>query len=110
PIDCNDNDRYERPYQIWFGDPDNDGYVDRRFFDGGLPREEQCFRPEGNWVSNDELIENGHYINNVLTLLDCNANDPMEHPNQTWYPDIDNDGFIGSTFLFYVQCTRPANH
>jgi hypothetical protein len=39
---------------------------------------------------------------------DCNDNDPLEHPNQIWYKDIDNDGYSNGDVI--VQCLRPANY
>lgn len=39
---------------------------------------------------------------------DCNDNDPLEHPNQTWYKDADGDGYSSGNII--VQCLRPANY
>ena len=42
-------------------------------------------------------------------MVDCNDNDPLEHPNQQWYPDLDGDGYPG-TLTPTVQCTRPTGY
>jgi hypothetical protein len=40
---------------------------------------------------------------------DCNDNDPLEHPNQTWYKDNDNDGYSDGS-QNTTSCTRPAGY
>ncbi|MFM9949911.1 MAG: MopE-related protein, partial [Saprospiraceae bacterium] len=42
----------------------------------------------------------------VTNSTDCDDNDALEKPGQTWYADADNDGY--STGIFLVQCLRPA--
>src|SRR4030042_2187408 len=37
---------------------------------------------------------------------DCNDSSNLEHPNQVWYEDRDDDGY--STGATIVQCARPA--
>lgn len=39
---------------------------------------------------------------------DCNDNDPLEHPNQVWYADVDDDGYSNENMS--VQCVRPASY
>ncbi len=39
---------------------------------------------------------------------DCNDNDALEFPGQTWYADLDGDGYSNNTII--VQCARPANY
>ncbi len=39
---------------------------------------------------------------------DCNDNDPLEFPGQTWYADLDGDGY--SSGAITVQCARPAGN
>jgi M6 family metalloprotease-like protein len=39
---------------------------------------------------------------------DCDDNDNLEYPNQTWYEDVDGDGYSSGNSA--VQCERPANH
>jgi len=39
---------------------------------------------------------------------DCNDNDPLEYPNQTWYKDTDNDLYSSGDIA--VQCSRPAGY
>jgi hypothetical protein len=40
--------------------------------------------------------------------VDCDDNDPIERPNQTWYQDADNDGY--STGNSIIQCLRPTGY
>jgi hypothetical protein len=42
------------------------------------------------------------------TAIDCNDNDPMEHPVQMWYPDADGDGYSSGNIL--IQCSRPEGY
>jgi hypothetical protein len=39
---------------------------------------------------------------------DCDDNDNLEYPNQTWYEDVDGDGYSSGNTA--VQCERPVNH
>lgn len=39
---------------------------------------------------------------------DCNDNDPLEKPGQTWYADTDNDGYSNGSTL--TQCFRPGGY
>lgn len=39
---------------------------------------------------------------------DCDDNDVLEHPGQTWFIDADNDLFSDGKAI--VQCERPVNH
>lgn len=59
-------------------DNDNDGY--------GNPASASCAHPE----------------------LDCNDNNPLECPNQTWYADTDGDGYSNGSMI--IQCTRPTGY
>jgi hypothetical protein len=40
--------------------------------------------------------------------IDCDDSDSLEFPGQTWYKDIDHDGF--SDGLSLVQCLRPTDY
>ncbi|MEK7425998.1 MAG: MopE-related protein, partial [Actinomycetota bacterium] len=41
--------------------------------------------------------------------VDCDDNDPLEHPNQTWYKDADNDLYSDGT-TNTTSCTRPTGY
>jgi PKD repeat protein len=72
----------------YFRDADGDGY-------GGDPNNwtKACSQP------------NGYSINH----LDCDDNDPNEHPNQVWYKDADRDGYSDGS-INRSSCTRPIGH
>jgi hypothetical protein len=38
--------------------------------------------------------------------VDCDDNDPLQHPNQIWYQDADGDGYSNENIV--IQCQRPA--
>jgi hypothetical protein len=40
---------------------------------------------------------------------DCDDNDPLEHPDQTWYVDADNDGYSEGT-VNNSSCERPLGY
>ncbi len=40
--------------------------------------------------------------------IDCNDSNPLEHPNQTWYQDVDGDGYSSGNMI--VQCSRPVGY
>lgn len=68
------------PY--YYADMDHDGYGNPNIYaTGQIP----------GWVTNN---------------LDCNDNDPDEHPGQIWYRDEDGDGYSDGTSM--VSCSRPA--
>ncbi|MBI5056463.1 MAG: choice-of-anchor D domain-containing protein, partial [Nitrospirae bacterium] len=41
--------------------------------------------------------------------VDCNDYNPLEHPNQTWYLDSDDDGYSEGT-TNTTSCTRPVSY
>jgi hypothetical protein len=43
------------------------------------------------------------------STVDCNDNDPKEHPAQTWYKDADGDGYSDGT-INNTSCTRPIGY
>jgi hypothetical protein len=96
--DCDDNDRYAtwEPAN-WYYDPDRDDYIDF-YLD---PFISAVCRPVGYAHYNEISLH--------LLLVDCNQNDPLEHPNQQWYPDNDGDGYRASTTPL-VQCSRPPGY
>ncbi|MBI5056440.1 MAG: putative metal-binding motif-containing protein [Nitrospirae bacterium] len=42
------------------------------------------------------------------TVIDCNDNNPKEHPGQTWYQDADNDRYSSGKTI--TQCKRPRGY
>ncbi len=42
-----------------------------------------------------------------LSDVDCDDNDPLEHPGQTWFLDADGDGYSDGT-INTSSCTRPS--
>jgi len=91
--DCDDQDPLEYPGQTWYQDLDNDGYPD------GTETISSCERPTGFKVAS-ELVS---------MLPDCDDNDPLEHPVQTWYLDSDNDGYSDGT-VNNSSCERPLGY
>ena len=89
-IDCDDNNAAITP--LWYKDSDNDGYTDGNTL-------LQCEQPSG-------------YKRTVLPGADCNDNNPLEHPNQVWHSDGDNDRHGGNLFSggISISCLRPPGH
>jgi len=107
-IDCDDNNIDVLANQRWLTDPDMDGYISV-----GYTLVKQCSKPAGNWISLIKLLETGaaFFIDptQISFFVDCNGNDALEHPNQNWYPDMDGDGYPGST-VPEVQCSRKPGY
>jgi len=40
--------------------------------------------------------------------VDCNDNDALEFPGQSWYTDADGDGYATDNTVAVVQCARPT--
>ena len=78
--------------QTWYKDLDNDGFTDGATQTG-------CDRPAG-YKTLAEL--NNPYV------TDCDDNDPLEFPGQTWYRDADNDNYSNGTVT--NSCLRPAGY
>jgi len=51
-------------------------------------------------------VDNDH--DGYGAAIDCNDNDPLEHPEQVWYKDADNDGYSDGASV--TQCARPAGY
>jgi subtilisin family serine protease len=72
-------------------------------------------------ISSNDLDENPVIIPLNLTVIpdndrdgyppdvDCDDNDPLEHPGQTWYLDADNDGYSDGT-VNTTSCERPLGY
>jgi hypothetical protein len=88
--DCDDNDVDEFPGQTWYPDSDDDGYRGAAALIG-------CERPSGHKTA-DELIN--------TTDVDCNDGDPTVFMNQTWFEDVDGDGYYSGNLL--ISCNRPT--
>ncbi|MCB9295771.1 MAG: T9SS type A sorting domain-containing protein [Lewinellaceae bacterium] len=88
--DCDDGDADEFPSQAWYPDSDNDGYRGAASLIG-------CERPSG-YKTADELIN--------ITDIDCNDGDAAVFMNQTWFEDVDGDGYHSGSF--FIACNRPA--
>lgn len=81
--DCDDKN-YDIQKMIWYYDDDGDGYG----FGVGV---EQCYQPDGRYTQSGN---------------DCDDDDPLEHPGQTWYADKDQDGYVDMSD-FQIACERP---
>ncbi len=96
-IDCDDQDALAGPGPLWYKDQDNDGYTD-----GGSVR--ACVQPAG-YISSPRMSSLPG-----LFEIDCNDNDPVQHPNQTWILDNDGDHYGQGIFVGgnpTLSCTRP---
>jgi len=86
-IDNNCNSSIDEGVQTtYYEDVDGDGFGDPNSFTM------DCSPPTG-YVSNDD---------------DCDDNDPLEFPGQTWYADLDDDGY--SSGATQVSCLRPGGY
>jgi hypothetical protein len=95
--DCNDNDPdVTSQVQKWWPDYDHDGYI---WLNGGGEIDAVC-RPGSDYISESKAD---------LLHDDCAIYDPIQHPFQVWYPDLDGDGYPGSLTTI-TQCNRPAGY
>lgn len=90
--DCDDNNAGVKSWQTWYFDADNDGSPsDKTIYGGG------CERPVGAKKASELTDPNS---------FDCNDNNAAIFPNNTWYQDLDNDGYSsGITAIFRVGCS-----
>ena len=80
---------------IWYSDADDDGFSNGQTISS-------CVRPSG-YKTAAEL--------NGQTSGDCDDNDPVAFPNQTWYSDQDDDGYGDASGSGPVTgCDRPAGY
>lgn len=86
--DC-DGSVDEGLFSFWYEDVDGDGYG------AGTPFEGNC----------EQTVMDGYVTNNV----DCDDTDPVAHPDQTWYVDLDDDGFSSDAYGI-ISCMRPAGY
>ncbi|MBT3219749.1 MAG: hypothetical protein HN348_11705, partial [Proteobacteria bacterium] len=96
--DCDDEDSDEFPSQEWYADCDGDAFHTRTVvtscsaplscLDGALP--------DGGFVHTDPGAVNG----------DCDDEDSVEFPSQTWYADCDDDDYYRSDSI--ISCAEPA--
>jgi hypothetical protein len=75
------------------------------------------FAPPGigiktSWINPQACTDNDHDGYSIeggsCGSVDCDDNDPLEHPNQVWYVDVDNDGYSNGNMS--VQCVRPVSY
>ncbi|MBK8705730.1 MAG: putative metal-binding motif-containing protein [Saprospiraceae bacterium] len=57
------------------------------------------------FVSTQSCMTPANYVTNNQ---DCDDSDPLEKPGQTWYADLDNDGY--SNGITQVSCLRPMGY
>lgn len=90
-IDCDDNDFYAQPNQIWYEDIDDDGYSTGNTL-------VQCERPAGYKAISAPSL---------MTLSgDCDDTNPLLNPDTRWYRDMDGDSY-GDGSVAVVQCLNP---
>jgi hypothetical protein len=91
--DCDDSDDSVNPLGVWYPDCDGDGAYD--YGNGTISCEEptadaacEGVAPAlGDWTTKDSAEE------------DCDDEDPILVPDQTWYPDCDEDGAYDVNFV-----------
>jgi len=74
----------------YYCDDDSDGYIDSQI--------------DGTCVGDGCVFEGCE----ITPGSDCDDSDPLEHPNQIWYKDTDNDLYSSGDMA--VQCSRPAGY
>ncbi|MBT3221607.1 MAG: hypothetical protein HN348_21205, partial [Proteobacteria bacterium] len=94
--DCNDASSELHPNQVWYGDCDGDGYH-------RSAGSTSCNPPN---VCNDGQSPDGGWSHSAPGQADCNDENTSLHPNQTWYPDCDGDGYYVATST--VSCDQPS--
>ncbi|MBU1137939.1 MAG: putative metal-binding motif-containing protein [Proteobacteria bacterium] len=87
--DC-DGSVDEELFSSWYFDGDGDGYGD----------------PTNSLEGSCELTAIEGYVSNSE---DCDDTDAAAHPDQTWYPDLDDDGFTSGD-SDTTSCLRPVGY
>jgi hypothetical protein len=105
--DCNDNDDTIYPGATEVADDGIDqncnGYDLVTYF------EDSDTDTYGN-ASSTQTSETGSAPSGYVSdNNDCNDSDPIEHPNQTWYKDTDDDDYSDGT-TDTTSCTRPEGY
>ncbi len=98
-LDCNDEDSGSAVTRQWFADCDGDTFYQGAGITSCSPPTSPCpatAPPIGGWTT--EVPRNSD--------IDCDDNDELAQPRQSWFADCDGDGaFRGSEI---ESCLRPA--
>ena len=90
--DCDDSNAGIGNAITWYFDADNDGSPSANTIYGG-----GCARPNGAKLASELSNPNA---------TDCDDNNPNNFPTNTWYQDLDNDGYSsGITRIFGYGCS-----
>ncbi len=107
-LDCDDFNATVGLAQLYYKDADGDGFT------GNLDQTGEFFfcTPTPGYIRADKRALIWKFIAGAwysFYIRDCNDNNPLEFPDQKWYPDSDNDGFA-STLTPLIQCLRPTGY
>jgi len=91
--DCDDTDASVHESQVWYLDADNDGHY--------VSVQMACKSPGKGWKN--QLT---NYYNPEYNLGDCDDTDSSVVESQTWYLDVDNDGYYTDV---KSSCKSPGN-
>jgi len=113
--DCQDDDAYVNPTNVWFLDYDGDG------FGGSAYTTQSCEQPPGHaftdWDCDDhdatvhiDAVEVCDGIDNNCSGLIDDADSQLDtSTHTTWYADNDADGF-GDPATSTPSCAQPSGH